>query len=86
MNFKQTLEKDLPKTSRNWKGEEKEIEYPKGQIVARCESVVLIQQSKYKFAVVYSLQTKKGLTMDAALSEFGGCCLHQAGCEGLMIE
>jgi len=83
MSLKSALEKELPKTSRDWQGREQAIFYPKGQIVARCESVVLIRQTKKRFAVVYDLQTKKDLSRESALMEFGECCLHQASCEGL---
>ena len=86
MSLHAALEKDLPKTSRDWQGNEKPIEYPKGQIVARCESVALIQTSKNRFAVVYALQTRKHLPREVAVAEFGECCLHQAACEGLMID
>jgi muramidase (phage lysozyme) len=47
-------------------------------------SVILSQQSKDKFAVIYGKLQMKDLTYDEAAQELGACLMHQAGCAGKM--
>lgn len=73
-----------PEACLNWRGNHEPIPWPKGQIVARCGDVFMMQQSKDRFAVVYCLQAHSHLSRTQAAREFGECCLHQAQSTGLL--
>ena len=72
-----------PKTRKNWEGIETEIKWPKGETLARCGEVYLIQTKKDIYAVVYGLLVIEDFDYKAAAAEFGQSCLHQAQREGL---
>lgn len=75
---------ERPATSRDWRGEEVPIDWPKGTVIARCLDVWMIKLRKYNsFAVVYGLDVKEGIAWDEAALVFGQSCMHQAECLGL---
>lgn len=43
--------------------------------------IVLKQQARNKFTVVYGKQTKPGLTYSAAAAELGSCVMHALACD-----
>ena len=66
-----------PKTARNYKGEQEEIQWPKGKVIENLGSVFLIRKGPNKYYVVYGLQVSEEMREDAAASEFGHCVMHQ---------
>jgi len=81
--LKETLDAPRPTTYKNWEGIKTEIKWPKGNTIARCGDVFLIQQNKRDFAVVYGLQVVDWMDRESAAAEFGQSCIHQANCESL---
>lgn len=81
--LRETLDAPRPTTRKNWEGIETKIKWPKGNTIARCGEVFLIQQSKRDFAVVYGLLVIDWMDREGATAEFGQSCVHQAECESL---
>lgn len=75
----------LPETMPDFKGRPEPMKYPKGETLARCGAVILIQTSKHAYAVVYGLEIRHRLSRNGAAEVFGSCCLHQAETAGLAI-
>ena len=75
----------LPKTAKDWKGDDIKIAWPpKAKPVTKCGDVYLLQSGADKFHVVYGLEVKSGLDWCAAASQFGHSVMHQATCDGLL--
>lgn len=79
----QDLAVDLPTYYHNSIGQTEPVKRPKGTMIARCGDVVLIQQTKERFAVCYCLEIKPNLSRDSSAIAFGQACIHQAECESL---
>lgn len=74
-----------PKTSRNWKGEQEGINWPKkGKVCAKCGDVYMIQLGTDSFQIVYGLEVKHPMDYETAAKQFGFSVMHQATCDGLL--
>lgn len=75
---------EIPKTARNYKGEQEEVKYPRSiKPIAKVGSVILFKQGKH-FAVSYGLEVQEEMNYDNAATYFGLSVLHQAQCQGLL--
>jgi len=75
----------LPKTAKDWKGDDIKIEWPpKAKPIAKCGSVYLLQSGADKFHIVYGLEVKMAMDWCTAASQFGHSVMHQAACDGLL--
>lgn len=77
------LNSPRPEIQKNWKGDNVRPDYPKGQTIARCGDVFLIQTSANRFATVYGLEINMGMDRWTAAAGFGQACIHQAECHGI---
>ena len=73
-----------PKRARNSVGELVDINWPKGNVVANCGEVYMVQLTKSAFQIVYGLEVKHPMDYHTAATQFGFSVMHQATCEGLL--
>ena len=67
----------------DWQGIKQPVKFPKGNILAQCGDVSLVQTSLDKYAVVYGLEVTTGMPRQWAANSFGNACIHQAECHSL---
>lgn len=58
----------------------------RGRVICSAEArpIHLLQQSKRRFAVVYGLEVREGLSYGEAAGRYGEALLHALCCEGLI--
>jgi hypothetical protein len=66
----------LPKTFKNYKGEDVEIRWPNGDLIHSKGDVYLFK-TRDTFSVVYGLQENACLSFEEAIDEFDNCVMHQ---------